>query len=99
MSTRRDFLSASLVGLTQKGRTIGGGFVNESHELGHRLRDLRMAPKLSRTVKTRVLIVGGGIAGLSAAWRLHKRGFHDFVVLEMENTAGGNSRWGENEVS
>ena len=45
------------------------------------------------------MIVGGGMAGLSAAWRLDKRGFHDFVLLEMERQAGGNSRWGENEIS
>jgi glycine/D-amino acid oxidase-like deaminating enzyme len=45
------------------------------------------------------VIVGGGIAGLSAAWRLHKRGFRDFVLLEMNDSAGGNSRSGENEVS
>jgi phytoene dehydrogenase-like protein len=43
--------------------------------------------------------VGGGIAGLSAAWRLQKRGFRDFRLLEMEPGAGGNSRWGENEIT
>ena len=45
------------------------------------------------------MIVGGGIAGLSAAWRLDKRGFRDFVLLEMLAQPGGNARWGENEVS
>jgi glycine/D-amino acid oxidase-like deaminating enzyme len=42
-----------------------------------------------------LVVVGGGIGGLSAAWRLDKRGFSDFVVLELEDRAGGNSRWGE----
>ena len=46
-----------------------------------------------------IVIVGGGIAGLSAAWRLNKRGFRDFVVLEMEPQAGGNARWGENDIT
>jgi len=46
-----------------------------------------------------VVIVGGGMAGLSAAWRLDKRGFHDFILLEMESRAGGNARWGENEIT
>ena len=50
-------------------------------------------------IRIPIVIVGGGIAGLSAAWRLDKRGFHDFVLLEMEPHAGGNSRWGENEIS
>ena len=36
---------------------------------------------------------------MSAAWHLDKRGFRDFVLLEMEQQAGGNSRWGENEIS
>ena len=46
-----------------------------------------------------MVIIGGGIAGLSAAWRLDKRGMRDFVLLEMETQAGGNARWGENEIS
>jgi len=46
-----------------------------------------------------IVIVGGGIAGLGAAWKLHRRGFHDFVLLEMEPHAGGNARWGENEIT
>jgi phytoene dehydrogenase-like protein len=39
------------------------------------------------------------MAGLTAAWHLDKRGFRDFVLLEMEPEAGGNSRWGENEIT
>ena len=39
------------------------------------------------------------MAGLNAAWRLNKRGFRDFVLLEMEAQPGGNSRWGENEIT
>ena len=46
-----------------------------------------------------VAILGGGVAGLSAAWRLQKKGFDQFVVLEMNADAGGNSRWGENGTS
>ena len=53
----------------------------------------------SETEKVPVVIVGGGIAGLSAAWRLRKRGFTDFVLLEMNDAAGGNARWGENEIT
>ncbi|MGH9662625.1 MAG: FAD-dependent oxidoreductase [Bryobacteraceae bacterium] len=100
MTTRRDFLSAALVGLTQKSdRTVAGGFVNESHVLGHRLRDRASRPAPSRRERVPWVIVGGGVAGLAAAWRLEKRGFDGFVVLEMEREPGGNSRWGENEIS
>jgi len=39
-----------------------------------------------------VLIVGGGIGGLSAGWKLARSGFRDFQLLEMEREPGGNSR-------
>ncbi len=35
---------------------------------------------------------------MSAAWWLDRRGMPDYVVLEMERQAGGNSRWGEGEA-
>ena len=40
-----------------------------------------------------VVIVGGGIAGLVAAWELQKRGV-SFRLLEMEDDVGGNARAG-----
>jgi glycine/D-amino acid oxidase-like deaminating enzyme len=63
------------------------------------LRDRVAFPRPVRQIKTPIVIIGAGIAGLSAAWRLDKRGLHDFVVLEMEPAAGGNSRSGANEIS
>lgn len=97
---RRRFVSAGLVGLSAKAeRPISGGFVDSSMEMGHRLRDRQSRPQPKENLKFPIAIVGGGIAGLCAGWRLLKRGFTDFVILEMEQQAGGNSRWGENEVS
>lgn len=102
-TSRRDFLrsaSAALVGLSIKSdRRITGSFVNESFQLGHKLRDHANFSASSQTIKTPVVIVGGGIAGLSTAWRLQKKGFTDFVLLEMNDQPGGNSRWGENEIT
>ena len=101
--SRRKFLQAggaALVGLSVKAdRPIAGSFVNDSFQLGHLLRDRAQFPVAKKIQKHAVVIVGGGIAGLSAAWRLHKRGFNDFVLLEMNDQAGGNSRWGENEIT
>jgi hypothetical protein len=101
--SRREFLhvgSAALIGLSLKSdRPIAGAFVNESFQLGHQLRDHRSFPAPRQVMKIPVVIVGGGIAGLSAAWRLEKKGFTDFVLLEMNDRAGGNSRWGENEIT
>jgi glycine/D-amino acid oxidase-like deaminating enzyme len=100
---RRQFLSlssAALIGLSRKSdRPIAGSFVNESFQAGHLLRDRASFPAPKRIEKVPVAIVGGGIAGLSAAWRLRKRNFTDFVLLEMNDAAGGNARWGENEIT
>jgi hypothetical protein len=102
-ASRREFLqsaSAALIGLSLKGdRPIAGSFVNDSFAQGHRLRDHASFPRAKQTVKIPVVVVGGGIAGLSAAWRLQKKGFTDFVLLEMNDRPGGNSRWGENEIT
>src|SRR5258708_1276108 len=100
LTSRREFLSAGLVGLTVKAeRHIGGAFVNESHAQGHRLRDRSPCKAPKQKIRISLVIVGGGMAGLSAAWRLDKAGFHDFTLLEMAPQAGGNARWGENEIS
>ncbi len=97
---RRTFIGAPFLALASKtDRLVAGSFVNEAAPLGHRLRDRAAFPTPRQTVKVPIVIVGGGIAGLSAAWSLDKRGVRDFVLLEMEPEAGGNSRWGENEVS
>jgi glycine/D-amino acid oxidase-like deaminating enzyme len=100
---RRKFLrlgSTALIGLSLKSeRPIAGSFVNDSFQAGHRLRDQAAFTAPKRTEKPSVVIIGGGIAGLSAAWRLRKRGFTDFVLLEMNDCAGGNARWGENEIT
>ena len=100
---RRGFLrsaSAALVGLSLKGgRPIEGSYVNDNFQIGHLLRDRASFPAPKRKEKISVVIVGGGIAGLSAAWRMQKRGFRDFVLLEMNAQAGGNARWGENEIT
>jgi len=103
LKTRRQFVqagSAALVGLTAKAdHPIAGAFVNDNFAAGHAVRDGApiSAPKFEQRIP--LVIIGGGIAGLSAAWRLQKRGFHDFVLLEMNAEAGGNARSGENEVS
>ena len=98
--SRRAFLTTAFIGLVPKsGRRIAGSFVNESVALGHQLRDRLPFAKPRETIRVPLVIVGGGIAGLSAAWRLNKRGFREFTLLEMEPEAGGNARWGRNEVS
>jgi hypothetical protein len=93
---RRHFLAASalpLIGCAQRA-DIEGGFTGIQHERGHLLRDRVSWPAPARTFKTEVLIAGGGVAGLAAARALRLQGQHDFALLELENSAGGNSRGG-----
>ncbi len=101
--TRRQFVAggcAALVGMSAKGESrMAGSFVNESFARGHLIRDRAVGAQATRDERVPVVIVGGGIGGLSAAWRFQKRGFYDFVLLEMNDQAGGNARAGENEVS
>jgi hypothetical protein len=77
---------------------ITGTIVGASHATGHRLRDDDFPPP-TETHDVSVVIVGGGMAGLSAAWKLSKSGFEDYALLELEAEAGGNSRSGRNDVS
>jgi NADPH-dependent 2,4-dienoyl-CoA reductase/sulfur reductase-like enzyme len=66
---------------------------------GHRFRNGFQFPEPSEFKNTQVLIVGGGMSGLSAGYRFLKRGLKDFKVLELENEVGGNSRSGKNDMS
>lgn len=63
---------------------------------GHFLRDLRSLnalPAPSATVTTDVAILGSGIAGLTAAWKMKRLGHTDFLMIDgpqpYGNAAGG----------
>jgi monoamine oxidase len=74
--------------------TVGGA----SHGLGHRIAKADF-PLPSETRRASVAIIGGGIGGLAAAWRLARGGVDDFLLAELETSLGGNSRAGRNAVS
>ena len=101
---RRDFLaSCAALAVAGCGEVKGpplppGELSGSGMDSGHRLRDGRFSAA-AEVRRVPVLIVGAGIGGLSAAWRLERAGFRDFAILELESSAGGNSRYGENAVS
>lgn len=71
-------------------------FVGQSPERGHVIRDRSIASQAAaRNDRVGVLIVGGGVAGVSAAWRLHRAGIEDVRLLELESDLGGTAAGGE----
>ncbi len=60
---------------------------------GHRLRDGAPQPAPTREIRTGIVILGSGVAGLTAAWRLAKEGVDDFLLVNGPepdgNAAGG----------
>ncbi|HMK74372.1 MAG TPA: FAD-dependent oxidoreductase [Myxococcaceae bacterium] len=100
--SRREFLTACLgagaaAAACRRAPSIRfeGQLLGQSAGLGHRLRDGIRPPPVRRE-RTGVAILGAGMAGLSAAWRLERRGLTDFTVLELEEEPGGTSRSGRN---
>jgi hypothetical protein len=74
-----------------------GEIVGASDVFGHRVRDgLRVDVPSEAWTDVPVVIVGGGVAGLSAAWHLGRSGFADFVLIELEKAPGGTARSGSN---
>ena len=99
---RRQFLATAaaataLAGCHEAPRTLQGGFAGIDLARGHALRDLLQSGKLPApgvVRRAQVIIAGGGVAGLAAARSLRLAGVDDFVLLELENQPGGNSRAG-----
>lgn len=88
------------LGLAGPGRPpLEGGLVGAGAARGHRLREPTPPAAAGPAERTRVLIVGAGVAGLAAAWQLRRAGVRDVVVLELEDAPGGNARWGVSPVT
>ncbi len=100
MFTRREILKA-FVGLPLAiaacktgvpSNDFDGGIIGASNNVGHILRERRNFEVPENNWKdTKIAIVGGGVAGLTAAWKMKQKGFNDFVLLELENRLGGTS--------
>ncbi|HQQ78321.1 MAG TPA: FAD-dependent oxidoreductase [Thermoanaerobaculia bacterium] len=96
-------LASALAGCSRKdvrALEFPGGFAVPDATLGHLLRggDLLVRP-VARTERIGTAIVGGGVSGLSAAWRLARSGDGDFRVYEMEGSPGGTAVSGGSDVS
>jgi len=69
--------------------------VGQSAARGHAIRDRALHRRSERDpLRTAIAIIGAGAAGASAAWRLHRAGFDDVHVFELEDLTGGTARAG-----
>lgn len=99
--SRRDFIAGTVGGFVLGQALppkpgITGTIVGASHRTGHLLRSASTG-SARETIRRDVLIVGGGISGLSAAWRLKDFGL-DVEIVDLEPFVGGTSAWGETGV-
>jgi hypothetical protein len=100
--SRRDFIRYVVAGSLASGCPLDKAFVadpplgaagapvaeGEHFDVCHQVRDGHSFPKPEATKKVEVAIVGGGVAGLSAAYFLEGK---DWLLLEKEEHFGGNA--------
>ncbi len=99
--SRRDVLAGflgvpvALAACRTRGGLPPGELVHRAEILGHRVRDgVRVAVESATRERVPVVIVGAGVAGLSAAWRLARAGFDRFAVIDLEDAPGGTAMSG-----
>lgn len=72
---------------------IAGGWVGAQVERAHAWRDGHLsAESEGDPIRVHTLIIGAGVAGLSAARSLTRAGLEDIAVLDLEDQPGGNAR-------
>ncbi|SDQ32650.1 NAD(P)-binding Rossmann-like domain-containing protein [Chryseobacterium soldanellicola] len=105
--SRKDFLKTIFLGslmlpflqyCERKGKSLLLKITGTNHVLGHKLwaKDF---PKFTEEIRTKYLVVGGGISGLSACRFFSQNNENDYLLLEMEDHLGGNSSNGQNKFS
>lgn len=105
--SRKDFLKTMFLGslmipflhyCSKKGKSLLLKITGTNHILGHKLwaKDF---PQPTQETRTKYLVVGGGISGLSACRFFSQHQENNYLLLEMENHLGGNSSNGQNKFS
>jgi monoamine oxidase len=101
-TSRRDFIKFAVAGSVASGCPIGESLIGVPHasaggspqvhgehfEICHEVRDGHSFQRPDATQKADVVIVGGGVAGLSAAYFLRGK---EWLLLEKEDHFGGNA--------
>lgn len=70
-----------------------------SEKLGHRVRDgAKVDVPADAWASAAVVVVGAGVAGLSAAWRLARAGVTDVAIVELDTAPGGTAKSGSTSL-
>ncbi len=105
--TRREILTAffglpfalSACRSNSENKPVAGEIVGANVDVGHILRENRNYEVPNNNWENvKVAIIGGGAAGLSAAYKFQKSDFSDFVLLELENKIGGTAQSGTSDI-
>ena len=76
---------------------IPGEIVGEPSGIGHLVRQPPTETLIPPPTGKRhtAIIIGGGVSGVSAGWKLARSGVSDFVILDLEDQLGGTSISGQ----
>jgi glycine/D-amino acid oxidase-like deaminating enzyme len=102
--TRRELVGLLLgaplaaVACRRSARQVAGSIRGGSLNVGHRLRNTTIEHATGPATPLEVAIVGGGPAGLSAAWRLAELGVTSLRLFELESNPGGTSAFGTDGI-
>ena len=93
--SRRDFIKRSLLTASALSlvplvsatscsakHTFTGGMVNDNSSTGHLIRQ-GFKGKPTKTIEVPIVIVGGGVSGLSAAWHLNENKLNNQVLVSL----------------
>jgi predicted NAD/FAD-dependent oxidoreductase len=92
-------LALGLPACRTRRRAVTGSIVEGAEREAHRyLKDAGPLPTPGPKDEAEIVIVGAGVAGLSAAWALARAGVRGARVLELEAAPGGTAAWREGPV-
>jgi phytoene dehydrogenase-like protein len=84
---------------SEQRRIPDGVLVETGAKRGHAAVRDGVVPQPTQWRQVQVAIVGAGVAGLSAAWELRRRGITDVTVFELDDVVGGTARGGSSSVT